>query len=181
MRTHLFDLSFFYDLYDRIYLFFQNLDLSKEVLVIKLISYVISFFFIFLIIALLKRSDFGWQMRERAYARESVHGAAKAAGRWEKIKGRLEKGDQASLKLAVIEADKIMDDIFIRMALPGKDMQERLAQFQKHELSSVDLVWEAHRLRNLIVNNPKTEITEEQATEAIRYYETALKELEYLS
>jgi len=67
------------------------------------------------------------------------------------------------------------------MALPGKDMQERLTQFQKHELSSVDLVWEAHRLRNLIVNNPKAEISAEQATEAIRYYETALKELEYLS
>ena len=181
MRTYLFDLSFFYDLYDKIYIFFDTLDLSREILILKLISYLVSFFFIFLIIALLKRADFGWQLRERVYARESVHGAEKIISRWDKIKNRLEKGDQASLKLAVIEADKIIDDIFIRMALPGKDMQERLAQFQKHELSSVDLVWEAHRLRNLIVNNPKAEISAEQATEAIRYYETALKELEYLS
>ena len=105
MRTYLFDLSFFYDLYDKIYIFFDTLDLSREILILKLISYLVSFFFIFLIIALLKRADFGWQLRERIYARESVHGAAKIVNRWDKIKKRMEKEDQASWKLAVIEAD----------------------------------------------------------------------------
>ena len=171
--------TFLLELYDQIYVFWTGTEFSGIVLILKLVSMGISLFFIILIAVLLKRSDATWWLRERAYARQF----AKAGGedvRWQKIQERLARGDDANLKLAVIEADALFDDILLRMAAPGKTMDERLNIFQKHELKSIDLVWEAHRFRNYLVQNTKYAITKEQAEQAIKNYESALKELEYL-
>ncbi len=119
-------------------------------------------------------------MKEGARARQAVYGVQELNKKWQSILMRLKKGDEASLKLAIIEADNIFDDILKRMGLPGIDMGERLRQFEEHELASVNLVWEAHRLRNAIVHEPTIQITQEQAAQAVSNYEAALKELEYL-
>ncbi len=171
--------TFLVDFYDKLYFFFTQ-DFAKELLIIKIVSWIFCFFLIFLVAALLRRSDAFWKVREALYARESAYPEKRLNRRWQKILKRLERGDQASLKLAVIEADNIIDEILKRMALPGNNFEERLRQFERHELSSVDLVWEAHRLRDFIVHAPDAQITQEQAEGALKYYETALKELEYL-
>lgn len=173
-------MDFLFNLYNQLYSYLTGPDLVGLFSALKLISWSISGFLIFLIIILLRRSDAAWRVRERFIAQESVYGPQRADRRWQKINERLQKGDEANLKLAVIEADNLFDDILRRMALPGRDMGERLKQFEKHELSSIDLVWDAHRLRNLIVHNHEAKITHEQAEQAVSYIEKALKELEYL-
>ena len=171
--------TFLFGIYENIYNFF-NVDFSQELLALKIFGYLLSLFFIFLIILLLRRADAFWWVRERYYAAESVKGEEQLNKKWQKILGRLERGDDANLKLAVIEADNIFADILKRMSLPGENFEEQLSQFERHELKSVDLVWEAHRLRDFIVHQPKVPISRDQAQTAIQYYETALKELEYL-
>lgn len=173
-------MTYLLDFYNQIYSYLSGPELSGLISALKLISWSISGFLIFLIIILLRRSDAAWRLRERFVAQESVYGPQRVDRRWQKIGERLQRGDEANLKLAVIEADNLFDDILKRMALPGRDMGERLAQFEKHELSSIDLVWDAHRLRNLIVHNHEVKITRDQAEQAVSYIEKALKELEYL-
>ena len=173
-------ITFFYDLYDQVYNFFTNTEFGGTILTLKLISYGVSLFFIFLIAVLLKRSDAVWWLKEQMQARRFVYGGAKVDKKWQIIQTRLRKGDEANLKLAIIEADNIFDDILKQMGLPGVDMGERLRQFEPHELKSVNLVWEAHRLRNAIVHEPSIQISREQAEQAVKNYEAALKELEYL-
>lgn len=172
-------ITFFLDLYDQIYDFFFSTDFNAALLIIKLIGYSLSILLAVLAGVLLSKSSAGWWLHEAARARDFAYGGPENK-KWKKIQDRLKKGDEANLKLAVIEADNIFDEILKRMGLPGKDMGERLKEFQKHELSSIDFVWEAHRLRNLIVHEPSVHVTYEQAETAIKYYETALKELEYL-
>jgi hypothetical protein len=172
-------ITLFLNLYDRIYNFFTAAEFSRLILILKLVSWSVSLFLAFLIAMLLKRSDAAWWLRERAYARRFAYGGAPDK-RWPKILARLDKGDEANLKLAVIEADNLFDEILKRMSLPGIDMAERLRQFEEHELASVNLVWEAHRLRNMIVHEPTVQISRDQAEQAIKNFEAALKELEYL-
>jgi archaellum biogenesis protein FlaJ (TadC family) len=173
-------ITFFLNLYDTINSFLNSVDFSRTILTLKLISYAISFFFIFLIAVLLKKSEATWWLKEGARARQAAYGPQKLDKKWQTVLMRLKKGDEASLKLAIIEADNIFDDILKRMGLPGIDMGERLRQFEPHELKSVELVWEAHRLRNAIVHEPTIEISQAQAEQAVQGYEAALKELEYL-
>jgi hypothetical protein len=173
-------ITFFLNLYDSINSFLTSVDFSRTILTLKIISYLISFFFIFLIAVLLKKSEAIWWVKEGTRARQAAYGPVKLDKKWQKVLMRLKKGDEASLKLAIIEADNIFDDILKRMGLPGMDMGERLRQFEEHELKSVNLVWEAHRLRNAIVHEPTILVTQEQAAQAVANYEAALKELEYL-
>lgn len=172
-------ITFFLDLYDQIYNFFTAPEFSRIVLVLKILSWSVSLFLAFLIAAILRRSDATWWVRERSYARRVAYGLG-SEKKWEKILARLDNGDEANLKLAVIEADNLFDGILKQMSLPGKDMGERLLQFEKQELKSINLVWEAHRLRNFIVHEPTAPLSRAQAEQAIKAYEAALKELEYL-
>ncbi len=171
--------TFFFKIYERVYIFFTE-DFSQEFLALKIFGYLLSAFLLFLAILLYRRADAFWWVRERFYSAESVKGEERLNKKWQNILKRLERGDDANLKLAVIEADNIFADILKRMSLPGETFEDRLGQFEKHELQSVDLVWEAHRLRDFIVHEPKVPISREQAETAVKYYETGLKELEYM-
>lgn len=173
-------MEYFYDLYDQIYLFVSSEQFASYLLFIKLASYLFSFFLIFLIVVLLKKVNAAWWIKERIYAWEFAMSSGPDKN-WQGILERLHRGDEANIKLAVIEADKLFDSILLRMGLPGKDMDVRLKNFEAHELKALPLVLEAHHLRNQIVHEPGFQLTPEQATEAVEKFGMALKELEYLS
>lgn len=149
-------------------------------MILQITSFLVSTMLIWLIIVLLKRSDAGWWLRERAFASEFAYGKG-ANEKWDAIMKRVKRGDEANLKLAVIEADNLIDDILKRMGLPGIDMGERLKQIQAQEIASVNKIWETHEVRNKIVHEPDFYLTQEEAEQAVRNIEEALKELEYLS
>jgi hypothetical protein len=56
--------------------------------------------------------------------------------------------------LAVIDADKLLDDVLRKRNFRGKTMGERLVAAQR-SLSDNDAVWYAHKLRNRLVHEPE--------------------------
>jgi len=173
-------ITLFLEIYDQIYLYVTSANFGAVLIILKLTSYLISLTLAILIAILLKRSDASWWVRERVYANQVAYGQPENQ-RWEKILERLKKGDEANLKLAVIEADTLLDDIFKKIGLPGKNMDERLGQITQTEIKSVDKIWETHKIRDRIVKNSEIRISFEEAERAVGNIETALKELEYLS
>ena len=168
------------DIYDQLYNFFISANADAIILILKITSWLVSILLMWMIVVLLKRSDAGWWVREGVLAKNFAYGISPNQ-RWDKIKARLHKGDEANLKLAVIEADKLMDEIFKRMGLPGADMGERLKQIETQEIKSVDKIWSAHKVRNMIVHEPNFHLSQEEAEKTIADFEEALKDLEYLS
>ena len=131
-------------------------------------------------IILLSRSRATWWVAERLDSFRKPNLPERMQKDWEKINDRLEKGDEASLKLAIIEADNMLEDVLKRMGMEGKDMGERLEQLNTEQFKSYNDVLEAHRLRNLIVHQKDILITKEQAERATKAYGEGLKELEVL-
>jgi len=173
-------ITFFLEIYDQIYLYLTSVDFAVILVILKITSYLISLTLAILIGILLSRADAGWWVRERVYAKDIAYGKSEDQ-RWKKVQTLLKKGDEANLKLSIIEANNILDDILKRMGLPGRDMGERLTQITQAEISSVDKIWEAHKLRNRIVHESKIKVSYEEAERAVGDIEAALKELEYLS
>jgi len=173
-------IQYFRNIYDLIHRFLFSEEFATSLLFVKLASYLFSFFLIFLIVVLLKKVNAAWWVKERIYAWEFAQGSGPDK-KWQGILERLHRGDEANIKLAVIEADNLFDSILQRMGLPGKNMDERLKAFESHELKSLSLVLEAHALRNQIVHQPGFQLAQDQAAEAIEKFGAALKELEYLS
>lgn len=56
-------------------------------------------------------------------------------------------------KLAIIEADIILDDILKKRGYAGNSLGERLKSISPHQLASLNDAWEAHKVRNRIAHD----------------------------
>ncbi len=97
---------------------------------------------------------------------------------WEEI---IEQADQSTMgaKLAVIEADKLVDNVLKSMVIPGETMGERL-KAAAYKYPKIREVWPAHKLRNQLVHDSDFKLTQARAKRALKDFEKALKTLNVL-
>lgn len=96
---------------------------------------------------------------------------------WELVQTKAVTGKPESLRLAVIEADALVDAVLKGAGYEGENLAERLARVLPSEVKSVEGVWAAHRLRNDLVHTPGFVLTLESAKAALDVYEAFLKEV----
>ena len=78
--------------------------------------------------------------------------------------------------LAIINADKLLDNALKKRRFNGKTMGERLVAAQR-KLSNNDGVWHAHKLRNKLVHEQDITLKEKDVREALVGIRQALKDL----
>lgn len=104
----------------------------------------------------------------------------KITKRWRENRQRLETREMANLKLAIIEADSIIDDLFKRIGYKGESLGERLEQIKPAQISYIEEIWKAHKVRNSVVHNPDYELSYEEAKQTFDIYEKVLKDFQAL-
>lgn len=104
--------------------------------------------------------------------------AAEAA--WRKVIERKASKNPDDLRLAVIEADAVVDDLLRRAGYEGENMADRLSQIVPGEVPNIERVWVAHRLRNHLVHTPNAALNPRDAEAAIEVFREFLHELEAL-
>ena len=98
--------------------------------------------------------------------------------KWQVIERRLNRRGESNYKMAVIEADKLLDNLLERAGYAGKSLGDRLKRLTSAQFSNLDALWQAHKLRNDIVHNIETEVEFHQARQAVSAVKKALEELE---
>ncbi|HVZ11090.1 MAG TPA: hypothetical protein VG941_01570 [Candidatus Paceibacterota bacterium] len=96
--------------------------------------------------------------------------------RWQEILAHLDSNNESEWKVAIIEADKLVDDV-LKNSFAGETMGERLMNIDKTQLLSIDGLWEAHKIRNRLAHEVNYFLRHAEAVKAIRYFEAALHEL----
>lgn len=164
--------------------FILNPTFPTWALVIKFISVFISLVFVVMIIILaafkttwLKRMII-WDIQEFLTYRH--FGVSKVVREWRKIKNRLETGIESEAKLAIIEADKILDDTLNRMGFGGQTLGEKLKELTAASLPNIEEVKKSHKIRNNIVHDPTYRLDFEEAKRVVAAYEKALTDLQAL-
>lgn len=111
----------------------------------------------------------------RFLQRPELHGLSRQriAELWEQIEKTADQGTMGA-KLAVIEADKLLDGALKSMMMPGDTLGERL-KAAGYKYPAIRQVWGAHRLRNQLVHDSAFDLTSRQAHAALRDYKAALK------
>ena len=94
--------------------------------------------------------------------------------KWVELLTRVKTAD--GMILAVIDADKLLDDALRKRGFKGKTMGERLVSAQR-SLSNNDAVWYAHKLRNRLVHEPDVNLREKEAKRALAGVRQGLKDL----
>ncbi|MEK7639124.1 MAG: hypothetical protein AAB388_03120 [Patescibacteria group bacterium] len=80
-------------------------------------------------------------------------------------------------RLAIIEADIILDDILKQRGYAGTSLGERLRSISPHQLASLDDAWEAHKVRNQIAHGGADFVlTKRLAEETINRYRRVFTE-----
>lgn len=122
-------------------------------------------FFLTLLVFLIKRIT----------SRPESHGLSREEirAKWEEIERIASQGTMGA-KMAIVEADKLLDGALKSIMLPGETMGERLKSgcYKYPELRDV---WFAHKLRNQLVHEATFEIGSRDAVAAIRAFKKALK------
>jgi len=96
--------------------------------------------------------------------------------RWMAIEKQLKRDDVSSCHLAILNADKLLDQALREKGVSGETMGERM-KTAKDTWSNANAVWSAHKLRNQIAHEPDVQINYDESRRAIVAFKQALKDV----
>jgi len=99
--------------------------------------------------------------------------------RWQEIERLSSDNGEMSLKMSVLEADKLLDHALKAMAMPGNTLGERL-KFAAYKYPKIRNVWWAHKLRNQLAHESSFYLEPRMARRAIKEFKKALQMLNLL-
>jgi len=99
--------------------------------------------------------------------------------RWKKIEEIYGYKKEMNYKLAVIEADKLLDEVLKQMHFTGKTMAERL-KLASYKFPKLKKVWWAHKVRNQGVHDVHYALRHGETRMVLKLFKQSLKELKVL-
>jgi len=73
--------------------------------------------------------------------------------RWERVLKLAASESETDWRLAIIEADIVLNDLVSRMQYPGETLGEKLKGVERSDFLTLDNAWEAHKVRNEIAHS----------------------------
>lgn len=103
------------------------------------------------------------------------------AQRWARITEKLNSENEADWKVAILEADAILEDIVGTMDVTGASMGDKLKNIEKSDFLTLESAWEAHKARNRIAHDEVgVPLSRREATRVLLLYEQVFREFKYL-
>lgn len=101
--------------------------------------------------------------------------------KWERVIAHLNSANAADWRLAIIEADVLLDELLKSAGYHGETLGERLKSVERSDFLTIDNAWEAHRVRNQVAHQGADfPLNEREAKRAIALYESVFKEFKII-
>ena len=113
----------------------------------------------------------------RSFALPSRKTKKKVTKEWFRLERLMKSKDKNQLKLAIIEADKILDNILKEIGYEGDSLMERIEKLDPSLVPSVSDLKRAHRFRNKIVHESGFDFSINEAETILSIYEQAFRKL----
>lgn len=99
---------------------------------------------------------------------------------WQKVQSHLNSQNPNDWKQAILEADKMLDEILTGLGYRGESIGEKLKRVQPGEFKNIQDAWDAHKIRNQIAHEPGFQLDQHAANEAIQAYRRVFEEFYYI-
>lgn len=101
---------------------------------------------------------------------------------WQVILNHLNAENSAEWKLAILEADNMLDEILETEGYRGESIGDRLKAMDPGTIGSYRDAWEAHKVRNRIAHEGAAtiDLSKKEARDTIGKFEKVFKELGYI-
>ncbi len=97
--------------------------------------------------------------------------------RWRKIVANSESDNPSDWRIAVIEADIILDELLNTLRLPGETIGEKLKAVEQSDFTTIEAAWEAHKARNMIAHQGNNfAVNQREIRRIISLYESVFRE-----
>ena len=142
--------------------------------------------FIFGLIFRVWRKIVALKREDKAELEAKVAHLAKTAGddaskkAWSKLVNYLNSNNQADWKLAILEADVMLDKLVERMGYEGANLGERLKNVEPSDFTTLQDAWEAHKVRNRIAHESDYVLTSREARRVMDLFEKVFREFDFI-
>lgn len=101
--------------------------------------------------------------------------------RWVKTLSHLFSQHASDWKLAVIEADSMLEDLMAQLGFQGENLGEKLKGANQEKFKSLSSAWEAHTVRNKIAHEGASfPLSQHEAKRVIALYEQIFRQYGYI-
>lgn len=101
--------------------------------------------------------------------------------KWERILSLVASENPGDWRVAILEADIMLDELMARMQYRGDTLGEKLKGVEKADFMTIDMAWEAHKVRNRIAHSGSDFIlTHREARRVIDLFRQVFDEFEYI-
>lgn len=100
--------------------------------------------------------------------------------RWEKVLKYLESENPAEWKLAIIEADNMLDDLVKTVNPGGENLGERLKGIEPSDFLTLQEAWDAHKVRNQIAHESDFVLNKREALRVIGLFRKVFEEFSFI-
>lgn len=149
--------------------------------IIKFIFIFFGFFFLgYILWAVFNTSFLGrfflWDLKEFLFFKP--HYSKKFLTKWKKIERRILSGIDSDFKLAILEADELLNECLISLGYGTGSLDENIEKLNEDIVKNLKDLKNAHQVRNDIVADPSYKISFEETKKILTVYEKALKDLQ---
>ncbi len=181
------------DVFGNIFSFFGNFDLSFGGIfslagtiwtLYSIFAFIISAIFIYgIIYAYIRLGQMSEQQEEMLHEQEKMwkelHDGHIENERWQSVQIHLDSENPNDWKLAIIEADVLLERMLDKAGYAGATIGEKLKSASTRSFATLDDAWRAHRVRNQIAHGGSDFIlTQKLAKETLVLYERVFKEFD---
>ena len=106
-----------------------------------------------------------------------IHGGNVGNARWQEVQAHLNSSNPNDWKLAIIEADVMLERMLEEAGYAGNTIADRLRSVSNRSFTTIDDAWQAHRVRNQIAHGGADFVlTQKIARETLIQYQRVFQE-----
>jgi hypothetical protein len=158
--------------------FWQSISSSETFMTFQIILFAISiFFFIGIVHVVIKIGEVNGKIYEKKKEVEKTRFFEKKPKRFDVVEKHMASDNPAEWRLAVVEADTILEEMVKKIGYPGKTLGEMLKNIETADFRTINDAWEAHKIRNQIAHQGSSfTLTEREAKRVVRLYKNVFEE-----
>lgn len=124
--------------------------------------------------------EYARHMEEKAKKKREGEGVSKNE-RWNNILAHLSSNNPGDWRVAIIEADSMLEILMDQLGFKGKSLGDRLKSADRDKFPGLTTAWEVHTIRNRIAHEGISyEISLHEARRVIALYENIFRDFGYI-
>ncbi len=129
----------------------------------------------------IKRAQIIKEKMQEITTKKTVEAKKSENKKWKKVLEHVSSANPSDWRLAILEADILLGDLLTKLNYKGESIGEQLKSVDRLDFQTLDLAWEAHKIRNGIAHEGSDYVlSPNEAKRVIGLFQEVFTEFRYI-